>query len=103
MPTLGSSPCSIGLVGKQTATGASDPKKDEEILTRAGIERQINANVAIQVVCAKVRMIQLGEVTPQTRTYLRGLDGGSENDNLASLALNSTLVKVASGPPHRKF
>ena len=45
------------------------------------------------------RMIQLGEVTPTTRTYWRGFDGGSENDNKWGLAFNSTLV----GPTVRRF
>jgi len=40
-------------------------------------------------------MIQAGEVPPGKSTYLRGMDGGSENVSLAGLGLNSTLVKVA--------
>lgn len=39
------------------------------------------------------RLIQSREITPQHRRYLRSNDGGSENCNFASLALNSTLVK----------
>ena len=41
------------------------------------------------------RMIQLGEVPPSKRTFFRGIDGGSENVALASLGLNSTLIKCA--------
>ena len=39
-----------------------------------------------------VRMIQLGEVTDETRQFERGNDGGSEYVALAGLAMNSTLV-----------
>ena len=49
--------------------------------------------------CGLVRMIQLGEVTQETRSFLRGVDGGSENVNHASLGMNCTLV----GPKTRRF
>ena len=39
-----------------------------------------------------VRMFQLGEITSLKRRLLRGIDGGSENVNFASLGMNSTLV-----------
>ena len=39
------------------------------------------------------RMFQLGEVTPQKRRLMRGMDGGSENVNFVGLAMNSTIVK----------
>lgn len=39
-----------------------------------------------------VSMIQLGEVTPATRFFMRGIDGGSENVNHASLGMNAFLV-----------
>ena len=39
------------------------------------------------------RMFQLGEVTSSKRRLLRGMDGGSENVNFATLGMNSTLVK----------
>lgn len=39
-----------------------------------------------------VSMIQLGEVTAQTRYFMRGVDGGSENINHASLGMNAFLV-----------
>ena len=52
------------------------------------------ANFGIQsLLNGLVRMIQLGEISPSCRTFLRGVDGGSENGNLATLALNSTLCK----------
>ena len=54
------------------------------------------ANFGIQsLLNGLVRMIQLGEVTPLTRNFFRGCDGGSENENLASLAINSTLIQTA--------
>lgn len=42
--------------------------------------------------CGLVSMIQLGEVTPATRFFMRGVDGGSENVNHASLGMNAFLV-----------
>ena len=39
------------------------------------------------------RMFQLGEVTPQKRRLMRGMDGGSENVNFVGLGMNSTIVK----------
>jgi hypothetical protein len=58
------------------------------------------ANFGIQsMVNGLVRMIQLGEVTPETRKFMRGIDGGSENENISTLALNSILV----GKPVRRF
>lgn len=39
-----------------------------------------------------VSMIQLKEVTPSTRFFMRGVDGGSENVNHASLGMNAFLV-----------
>lgn len=47
--------------------------------------------------CGLATMIQLGEVTPKTRVFMRGVDGGSENVNHASLGLNAFLVY------HRRF
>lgn len=44
-----------------------------------------------------VSMIKLKEVTTQTRCFMRGVDGGSENVNHASLGLNAFLVH------HRRF
>lgn len=41
-----------------------------------------------------VSMIQLKEVTPKTRFFMRGVDGGSENVNYASLGMNATLVHL---------
>ena len=38
------------------------------------------------------RMFQLGEVTSSKRRLMRGMDGGSENVNFATLGMNSTLV-----------
>ena len=53
------------------------------------------ANFGIQsMLNGLVSVIRLGEVTPAMRTFLRGIDGGSENDNLFTLAVNSMLVKV---------
>ena len=49
--------------------------------------------------CGLVRMIQLGEVTEATRSFMRGVDGGSENINHASLGMNCMLV----GPKTRRF
>ena len=40
-----------------------------------------------------VRMFKLGQITPQKRRLLRGMDGGSENVNYVGLGMNSTLVK----------
>ena len=42
-----------------------------------------------------IRMIQLGEVTQETRQFERGNDGGSENVALAGLAMNSMLISKA--------
>lgn len=39
-------------------------------------------------------MIQLKEVTAKTRFFMRGVDGGSENVNHASLGMNATLVHL---------
>ena len=50
-----------------------------------GIQSMLNGLVA---------MVKLGEVGPVCRKFLRGVDGGSENNNLASLAMNSMLVHV---------
>jgi hypothetical protein len=44
-------------------------------------------------------MIQLGEVTPATRSFYRGIDGGSEHVNHASLGMNNMLA----GPKVRRF
>lgn len=53
------------------------------------------ANFGIQsMLNGLVAMVKLGEVGPTCRQFLRGVDGGSENNNLASLAMNSMLVKV---------
>ena len=49
--------------------------------------------------CGLVRMIQLGEVTAATRKFMRGIDGGSENVNHASLGMNNYLC----GPKTRRF
>ena len=42
--------------------------------------------------CGLCRMIDLGQLQAARRTWLRGMDGGSENVNLASLGMNCTLV-----------
>lgn len=42
--------------------------------------------------CGLVSMIQLQEVTTKTRFFMRGVDGGSENMNHASLGMNAFLV-----------
>lgn len=42
--------------------------------------------------CGLVSMIQMKEVTSRTRYFMRGVDGGSENVNHASLGLNAFLV-----------
>ena len=49
--------------------------------------------------CGLVRMIQIGEITSATRGFMRGVDGGSENVNHASLGMNSMLC----GPKTRRF
>ena len=56
---------------------------------------QTGANFGIQSMLeGLVAMIKLGEIGPTCRQFLRGVDGGSENNNLASLAMNSMLVHV---------
>lgn len=44
--------------------------------------------------CGLVKMIELKEVTPATRVFMRGVDGGSENVNHASLGMNCVLVHL---------
>ena len=44
------------------------------------------------MMCGLCRMIDIGELTPAKRRCLRGMDGGSENVNLAGLGMNCTLV-----------
>lgn len=39
-------------------------------------------------------MIKLGQVTNSTRCFMRGVDGGSENVNHASLGMNALLVHL---------
>ena len=40
------------------------------------------------------RMFSLGLMTPQKKMFMRGVDGGSENVNVTTLALNNLLVKL---------
>lgn len=44
--------------------------------------------------CGLVKMIQLKEVTQRTKVFMRGVDGGSENVNHASLGMNCMLVHL---------
>lgn len=44
--------------------------------------------------CGLVSMIQMGQVTSKTRFFMRGVDGGSENVNHASLGMNALLVHL---------
>lgn len=42
--------------------------------------------------CGLASMVKLGQVTPKTRIFMRGVDGGSENVNHAALGMNAFLV-----------
>lgn len=54
---------------------------------------ETGANFGItSFLCGLVSMIQLKEVTRNTRCFMRGVDGGSENVNRASLGMNAFLV-----------
>ena len=40
------------------------------------------------------RMFHLGLMTPEKKSFMRGVDGGSENVNKTTLAMNNLLVKL---------